>query len=222
MNMHMLQMLRKIDLFRGLSEAALLCLADRIRQHTYAPGVIISLEGELCNVAYFVIAGEVRVYRLSLQGRQQVLAQLKMGQAFNTVPLFLPDGRNRASVMALTEVTLYAVSRDDFLRVMRECPELSWIVLRDFAARLAHLTDLVEDLSLHSVRGRLARFLLGQADGKQVTQRWTQDDIAAHLGTVRDMVGRSLRALVDGGLIRMGRGRIELLDRDGLETEAES
>ena len=72
------------------------------------------------------------------------------------------------------------------------------------------------------MRGRLARFLLQQADERQITQRWTQDEIAAHLGTVRDMVGRSLRSLTDAGMIRLDRGRIVLLDRDALEIEAES
>jgi CRP/FNR family transcriptional regulator len=96
------------------------------------------------------------------------------------------------------------------------------VILRDFADRLAHLTDLVADLSLHSVRARLARFLLEQAAGGQITQRWTQDAIAAHLGTVRDMVGRSLRAFADAGLIRLARNRIVLLDREGLEKEAET
>jgi len=79
----------------------------------------------------------------------------------------------------------------------------------------------VEDLSLHTVRGRLARFLLEQAETDETTRRWTQEEIAAHLGTVRDMVGRTLRAFADAGLVRMERQRIMLLDREGLEAEAQ-
>jgi CRP-like cAMP-binding protein len=101
--------------------------------------------------------------------------------------------------------------------------------LKDFADRLDHLTNLVEDLSLRTVRGRLARFLLehappgpsGSIDAGGVTRRWTQDEIAAHLGTVRDMVGRTLRSFGDAGLIRMDRQRIVLLDREALEAEAQ-
>jgi CRP-like cAMP-binding protein len=100
-----------------------------------------------------------------------------------------------------------------------QSPELALALLQDFAERLDHLTNLVEDLALRTVRGRLARFLLEHAkDG--VARHWTQDGIATHLGTVRDMVGRTLRAFADAGLVRMDRQRIVLLDREGLEAEA--
>jgi CRP/FNR family transcriptional regulator len=95
-------------------------------------------------------------------------------------------------------------------------------ILEDFAARLDHLTNLVEDLSLRTVRGRLARFLLAQGESGSVTRRWTQGEIAARLGTVRDVVGRTLRAFADAGLVRMDRQRIVLTDREGLEVEAET
>lgn len=215
------QSLRDIQLFADLTDSALNCIAEVVIQRTYATDTLIALEGDPCDAAYFVVSGEVQIYRMSPQGRHQVLVRLGPGQAFNTVPLFQPNGTNRASATALSDVTLYAVRRNDFLRVIRTCPELSMVVLRDFASRLTHLTDLVEDLSLRSVRGRLARFLLQQADGEHITRRWTQDDIAAHLGTVRDMVGRSLRAMVDAGWLRMERGRIVLVDRKALEEEVE-
>jgi CRP-like cAMP-binding protein len=77
-------------------------------------------------------------------------------------------------------------------------------------------------LALHTVQERLARFLLDQAKtGSPGTlQRWTQQDIAVHLGTVRDVVGRELRALEDAGAIRIERGQIILLDRDTLAAIA--
>jgi CRP-like cAMP-binding protein len=95
----------------------------------------------------------------------------------------------------------------------------------------------VENLGLYSVPERLIRFLLDQADQHTdqasgsaagpsedtrpaVIQRWTQQDIAVHLGTVRDVIGRSLRALEDDGLIRLDRGRITLVDRGELERLA--
>jgi CRP/FNR family cyclic AMP-dependent transcriptional regulator len=216
------QTLRNFELFAEFSDTALNCIADVIVPRTYTPDALIVVEGDPCDAAYFVVSGEVQVYRMSPQGRQQVLVRLGPGQAFNTVPIFESNGENRASAVALTDVTLFAVLKDDFRRVIHTCPDLAMVILRDFADRLTHLTDLVEDLALRSVRGRLARFLLQQADGKQLTQRWTQDEIAAHLGTVRDMVGRSLRSLTDANLIRIDRGRIVLLDRDALEVEAET
>ncbi len=212
--------LSRIPLFASLSEVTLARLIEVAIRQTYAPEEEILIEGAPCTSVYFIASGHVYVYRMALSGREQVLAKLGPGQSFNTVPSFLEVGVNAASVRALTEVTLYALLVDDFRALVRAHADLSDVLLRDFAQRLAHLTDLVEDLSLRSVRARLARFLLEQAEAGEVERAWTQDEIAARLGTVRDVVGRNLRALADAGFIELRRQRIVLLDREGLEEEA--
>ena len=223
------QALRRVTLFAALSDDALARVARVAFRRICAPGETVIFEGDPCQAAYFIAAGQVRVYRLSPGGREQVLARLGPGQAFNTVPPFQPRGINHATVQALTAATLYVVTCGDFRRLVEECGELALAIVQDFADRLDHLANLVEDLSLRTVRGRLARFLLEHAstgpgeaaDAVQVARNWTQDEIAANLGTVRDMVGRTLRAFADAGLVRIERQRIVLLDRDGLEAEAQ-
>jgi CRP-like cAMP-binding protein len=216
-----LQILREIPLLTDLPSSVLARLAEAAVRQTYTPGQIIILEGDPCQAIYFIAEGRVRIYRLSPSGREQVLARLGPAQAFNTVPPFQPDGANHATAQALTPLTLYAIARDDFLRLVAENPGLALAILKDFATRLDHLTNLVQDLSLRTVRGRLARFLLERAKAGAVTQRWTQEEIAAHLGTVREMVGRALRSFADAGLLRLERQRIVLLDQAGLEAETE-
>ncbi|MEE8389446.1 MAG: Crp/Fnr family transcriptional regulator [Anaerolineae bacterium] len=228
--------LRHISLFVDLSDDTLVRVARAAYTRTYASGETVIFEGDPCETVYFIVEGQVRVYRLSPGGREQVLARLGPGKTFNTVPPFQRGGQgvNHATVEALTPLTLYAVTSDDFRRLVAECPELALTILQDFADRLDHLTNLVEDLSLRTVRGRLARFLLehasttdgtsalnGSTDAGAVTRHWTQEEIAAYLGTVRDMVGRTLRAFANAGLVRMDRQRIVLLDREGLEAEVQ-
>jgi CRP/FNR family transcriptional regulator len=212
--------LRHVSIFADLSDDALARVAEAVRVRTYASGETIIFEGDSCQAAYFIAAGQVRVYRLSPAGREQVLARMGHGQAFNTVPPFRPNSVNHATVRALTPVTVYAIAGDDLMRLVGEIPALALALLRDFAARLDQLTDLVEDLSLHTVRERLARFLLGGAGESGAARRWTQEEIAAHLGTVRDVVGRTLREFAEAGLVRLERQRVVLLDRAGLEAEA--
>jgi CRP/FNR family transcriptional regulator len=226
--------LRGVPLFAGLSEATLTRIAAVGQSRTYEAGEHILLEGEPCIAAYVVLDGTVRVYRVSREGREQVLVRLKPGQAFNTVPLFQPQGTNEANAVAVTDVTLWLLLKDDFLALTRAHGDLAIAILGDFARRLSHLTDLVENLALYTVESRLARFLLDHAPpaptdsaglpdeeaAPAITERWTQQDIATHLGTVRDMVGRELRAFQDAGLIRLGRGKIVLLDPEGLKTIA--
>ncbi len=213
------QAMRRSSLFATLSDDAR--VARVAIRRTYAQGEMIIFEGDTCRAVYFIAAGKVRVYRLSTEGREQVLAQLGPGQAFNTVPPFRPNGVNHATVEAVSPLALYVIFCEDLHRLVRECHELALVILRDFAGRLDRLTDLVEDLSLRTVRGRLARFLLENAEVDGTASRWTQAEIAAHLGTVRDVVGRTLRDLADAGLVRIARQRIVLLDREGLKAEAQ-
>jgi CRP/FNR family cyclic AMP-dependent transcriptional regulator len=212
--------LRRISLFTDLPQETLARLGRVAIRRTYEADEIIILEGAPCRAAYFVAEGHVRASRISSEGREQVLARLGAGQGFNTVPPFQPCGVNHATVRAVDEVTAYAVTKEDFLRLVSEDARLALALLQDFADRLDHLTDLVEDLSLRTVRGRLARFLLEQAEAGEVTATWTQTEIAARLGTVREMIGRTLRAFADAGLIQIDRQRIVLLNREGLEAEA--
>lgn len=222
------QTLQRVPLFSGLPERVLRRLAEVAVRREYAPGEIVILEREPCREVYFVTEGEVRVVRTASDGREQVLARLGPGGALNVVPPFLPHKVNHATVQAMTPVVLYAVSVQDFLRLVDECPELARVLLEDFARRLDRLSHLVEDLSLRTVRGRLARFLLERAEGEKeaeagaatVVRRWTQEEIAAQIGTVREVVARTLRAFADAGLLKIEGHRIILLDREGLEAEA--
>lgn len=211
--------LRTISVFAQLPNETRDEIARVAVPRTYGSGETIIFEGDPCTAAYFLARGHARVARVSAGGREQVLARLGPGQSFNTVPLFQRDGENRATVRALDEVRLYAVAKEDLIALLRSNPELGLALLRDLADRLDHLTDLVEDLSLRTVRGRLARFLLEQAEAGAVSPRMTQAEIAARLGTVREVIGRTLRDLADDHLIRMERGRIVLLNREGLEHE---
>jgi CRP/FNR family transcriptional regulator len=215
--------LSDIAIFSGLTGATQSAIIKAIFQRDYPPKAIVIMENEPCTAAYFIASGSVRIYRMSADGREQVLARMSKGMAFNTVPPLQTHSVNHASVETLTAATIYGLRTEDYLRLLQSYPDFSYAVLKDFANRLTGLTDLIEDISLHSVRGRLARFLLDQADNKNhITQRWTQDEIAEQLGTVRDVIGRTLRTFIEAGLIRRDRQMIYLIDRKGLEAEAEN
>jgi CRP/FNR family cyclic AMP-dependent transcriptional regulator len=213
------QTLSKLSLFSRLGNDALLEIAPHIHERTFSPGQVIILEGEPCQAVYFVARGVVRTCRLSPEGREQVLAYLGPGEPFNLVPAL--DGEpNLATVDAVTDATLYTISCEHFRQIMRDHHEVALAVIKRLAAEVRRLSDMVEDLALHTVRTRLARFLLSHADGKQPPKRWTQEEVAAQIGTVRDVVGRTLRTFADDGLIRRERGRLVVMDRARLEREA--
>ena len=214
-----IQTLSKLSFFSRLDNDVLSEIAPYIQERTFSPGQVVILEGEPCQAAYFVARGVVRTHRLSPEGREHVLAYLGPGEPFSLVPA-LDGGPHLAAVDAVTDTTLYTIPCERFQRIMRDHPEVALAVMEHLAAEVRRLSDMVEDLALHTVRTRLARFLLSQADGTQPSIRWTQEEVAAQIGTVRDVVGRALRAFADDGLIRRERGRLVVMDRAGLEREA--
>ncbi len=118
------QTLRQLPFFAGLDEGDLLEIAPYIHERTFSPGQMVVSEGEPCQAVYFVARGVVRIRRLSLEGREQVLAYLGPGKSFNLVPV-LDGGPNPATVDALTEAALYTISCQRFHQIVRDRHEVA-------------------------------------------------------------------------------------------------
>jgi CRP/FNR family transcriptional regulator len=158
--------------------------------------------------------------RLSMAGREYVIDYLGPGECFSIEPA-LDGGRNLATMESLGHTTVYLLPCHRFLQIVRDHADVAMSLLRLLASRVRYLSDTVEDLALHTVRTRLARFLLARDDnGGTERRRWTQEEIASHIGTVRDVVGRTLRNFAREGLIRREGGRLVITDRVALEEEA--
>lgn len=216
------EILRAVSYFSALDENWLNHLAQSAIRRAYAPEQVILLEGEPCAGLYIVESGWLKAIKISIDGREQVLQTLKPGDVFNAISVFT-DNPNQATVIALETSHVWLVRRDLLLRFMDEHPLLMRQVVHDFAGRIMHLIQMVEDLSLRSVEARLARLLLEQARDQYVQRhRWsTQAEMAARLGTVPDVVNRALRKLVDQGMIRVERHQIQILDQEGLRIIAQ-
>jgi len=206
-----------------LSPAAQRELMSVARRRVFEDGQTIALEGTPDPPVCLLLRGAVRVYRTNLEGREQTLILLAAGDALNMPAAFAGDHTAPASAVAIGPVELLAVSQADLRRLVSHTPEIALAALADLSEKLQHLTRLTYDLSLRSVRSRLARFLLDQGNTKSPAPvHWTHEQIAAQIGTVREVVSRTLRAFVRDGLIRFERQRIVLTNRAALELEAET
>lgn len=212
--------LSEFMLFADLDGKALRQVAVSVREHHYEPNQIITLRGDPCQGVYLIVRGIVSVRRLSVEGREYVLDYLGPGNCFDLVSV-LDGGGSLATMEALADTTLYLIPCDWFGRIVREHNQVAMAALKQMAAQVRYLSDAVEDLALHTVRTRLARFLLSRDNsGTPHLRRWTQEEIAAHIGTVRDVVGRTLRSFTREGLLRRDHGRVVIADRVRLEREA--
>jgi CRP-like cAMP-binding protein len=217
---NIVQMLSQLDLFAGIDDRWQRQVASYIRIRVLQPGQVILVAEQSEQFVYLVVKGEVRVYRLSLEGREYVLAYHYPGHLFNLAALF-----GEADLSEITEAVgqavIYAIPCDRFRQIIRADPVLSIAVMEKMAGYVRHLHDRAEDLALYPVRTRLARFLLSLAGSRfDHHKNWTHQEIAAVIGTVRDVVSRELRMLADQGLVRRGRGRLIVVDRVGLRRVA--
>jgi CRP/FNR family transcriptional regulator len=212
--------LSKFYLFAELDQEAWQAIAPYVQERTFAPGHVIMFAGDPCQGAYLVLKGQVIARRFSLEGREYVLDYRGVGDCFNLVPV-LDGGPNLATVEALTDTTVYFIPCDHFHQILHDHSKVAMAVLDRLARRVRYMSDTIEELALHTVRARLARFLLsGASDSLYRSRQWTQEEIAAHIGTVRDVVGRTLRAFSREGLIRRERGRLVVTDQSELERVA--
>ncbi len=181
------------------------------------------LEGDSDTPAFFVLRGAVRVFRTNLEGREQTLIILREGEGMNLPAAFADSRATSASAAAVGEVEVLMIGLDGLRDVTRQHVRIAEAILRHLSNRLQHLSSLVYDLSLLSVRARLARFLLAQSrEPTDGPVRWTHAQIAARIGTVRVVVSRTLSSLADEGVVRLNRQRIEVVDPDALAEIAET
>ncbi len=218
-------LLRRVPYFAPLTEEVLAALAARAVERRYDRGQTIFLEGEPCAGLYVVARGEVKIFKMSPQGREQILHRLRPGDTFNDVAV-LDGGPNPASAAAISEAGLCMIARADIRRLAQAYPALAWALIESVARRTRHLVAMVEDLALRSVKERLARLLLAEvartpaAGSLDRSRMMSQAEMAARLGTVREMIGRALRDLDNEGVISLDRHRIVIRDAGRLAAIA--
>jgi CRP/FNR family transcriptional regulator len=185
---------------------------------------MIFMEGEPVAGLYLVDEGVVKICRYALDGREHILTLINAGDTFNDVAA-LDGGPNPACAVAFTAAVVWRIDRIDLKKVVTRYPALAWALIENLAGRSRHLVRVVQDLASRSVRGRLARLLLEQAAISEeggTPLPLTQEEIASLLGTVREVIGRTLRSLAADGLIAVERQHIVIVDRVGLELEAQA
>ncbi len=215
-----IEVVRSVPYFAHLDETALKAVAQGAISRQYGAGEIIFLEGDPCAGLCIVEKGRVKLYKVSPEGREQVVKWLGPGEFFNEVAV-LDGGPNPVSAMAVLKSTLRVIGRDTMLDLLTRHPAIAVGVIEHLAARARHLLSLVEDLSLRSVSSRVAKLLVSEAAASDRARRQlTQQQMAAQLGTVREMVSRALHSFEEERLIRFDRHRIVILDREGLERKA--
>jgi len=160
----------------------------------------------------------VKVYKRSVNGKEQILNIASTGESLNDVSTF--DGGDSAmDMLATTPVYLLAIKKADIKALFARFPQIAINVAGVLATKVRRDSSLVEVLSFDQVISRLARLILKQTDAeKSLLPLFTQQDLAAMVGTSRVVVNRSLKAMEDAGAIKLERRRIVVTDKEALKN----
>lgn len=221
--------LEKTALLSSLSREELQTLATRTVRKRFSTGELLFSEGEPCSGLHFIASGRVRIFKTSVNGREQVLAVNVPGESVAELPVF-DGGAYPASAIAIEDSEIAFISRRDFHAYCIEHPEVALKVLSVVGARLRRLVGIIEELSFNTIRERLIALLvkLAQTDGKKTAHGIefllpaTHQELANQLGTVRELISRNLMRLQAEGLIDVDARQIVVRDLKGLGALLES
>ena len=193
------------------------------RMARFGKGELIFREGEECRGVYVVGSGLVRVFKTGPQGKEHVLHMAGPGQTFAEVAAI--GGFNvPASAEAVAPTTCVLLPMDRFRKALEEDHTLCLGMMGGLTLWVRHLVGLMEGVVLRDAAGRLARFLLDSEVGDDglIELPTLKRHLASHLNLTSETFSRTIRRLVDAGLIAQPDGsRLKVLDRDGLHKVAE-
>jgi CRP/FNR family transcriptional regulator, dissimilatory nitrate respiration regulator len=213
-------LLRRSPLGQDLPAAQIRKIAAVAEKRDFEPGAEVFSEGDPAQGLYVLVTGRVKIFKLSAQGREQILNVLGPGQTLGEAVVFAGTAFP-AHAEALQPVQTLYLPRPKFVALLSREPRIALGLLSVMARRLQYFARMVDELSLQDVPARLARYLVERRiEGRQdtITLGLKKVELAQRLGTVPETLSRALSKLTQRGLIRVKGARIEVLDPKGLEA----
>jgi CRP-like cAMP-binding protein len=211
---HRIDTLRGNSYFTDLPESILQEITAHMHLREYPRGDVLFWEADPCDGLHIIETGSAKIYRLSPQGRQYIVRILQEGDTFAEVPAF-NGGTNPVNVEALEICRVWVIESEKLQALVAEHPLFARRVLANFGEMLRNLVRMVSEMAFYQVTHRLAR-LISELPSEGQRPHWTQEQLAAQLGTVREVVARSLKELEQSGAIRIENRRIHVADKDVL------
>lgn len=204
--------LRENEYFDDLPEALLMDIAAHTNLREYQRGDVLFWEGDPCDGLFIVQQGSAKIFRLSPQGRQYIVRILQEGDTFAEVPAF-DEGTNPVNVETLETARFWVINSKKLHELVMAHPSFAQKVLVNFGRMLRGMVRMVSEMAFYQVTHRLAR-LIAEMPQDNSAPYWTQEQLAARLGTVREVVARSMKELERSGAIKVKDRRIHIADQE--------
>ena len=219
-----LNIISTIPLFNGLPEDQMVAIRKIALEKEFNKGEIIFSEGDEGNGFYVIAEGRVKVFKLSTEGKEQILHIFGPGQPFGEVPVFAGQ-KFPANAQAIEKTRVLFFLRVSIINLISANPSLALNMLAVMSKKLRQFAVQIENLSLKEMPARLASYLLRHADEQNqddvVILKISKGQLASTLGTIPETLSRMFAKLSGKNLISVEGRKITLLDRRGLEDLAE-
>lgn len=207
-----------LPLFAGLALGDFAGIEVPVSERRFAAWEIVFNQQDQTRDVHFLLSGTLMALYWTAEGREIIFTRFATGAYFGELAA-LDEGDRSLAVVARSEVTVLTVPSATFRALFDRVPTLRWRITRDLVARIRTLTAKNLELTTYSVEERVASYLLGLAvdrdqlrAGGRIDEAPTHAEIAASIGSNREMVSRVMSGLAKRGAIRTSRQRIELLD----------
>lgn len=202
--------LRQTALFASLSDEQLAEVALVSHEQSLERNEILFIEGSPAEHLFVVVTGAIRAYRINKRGREQIIHVERAGATLAEVPVF-DDGPYPATAASEESSIVLIIGKNDFKELCLREPAVLWSALKILAGRLRRHAELVNALSLQEVSSRLALLLLREArsTGHRIGEeirfelKLSNQQLAARIGSVREVVSRTLNRFVAEGMIKI-------------------
>ena len=219
--------LKKCPLFAGLREDDLRKIRAIASPRRFGKNEILFGEGQEAKGFYVLLSGKVKLYKVSAEGKEQILHVVSPPDAFAEAALFL-EGTYPAFAEALADSQLLFFPKRDFVQLIERNPQLSINIIVSLSHFLKKFASLIEELSLKEVSSRIAKHLIdlslkASKEGKspkEVELDLSKTQLASKLGTISETLSRTLAKMRAKKIIDVKRSRILILDRETLEDLA--
>lgn len=215
--------LKMVDIFQDLTEQEIEEIDRATTMTTCRQGKIFYMPEDTSEVLFLLKEGRVQLYRISPDGKKLVIATVGPGSVFGEMAL-IGQGMHNTFAEATEDCVLLVMSRGDVERLLVTKPKVALRIFEALGSRLRDTESRLEEIAFKGIPARLASLLLHLANdqGDETIVGMTHQDLGERIGTYRETTTQTLNTFKAGGLIDIGRKRIEILDRKGLERIAES
>ena len=215
-----LALMTKIPLFLNLPEHAIGMIDGMLVEREFSKGESVFTEGSKSTGFYIVIKGRVKVFKLSVEGKEQILHIVGPKELLGAVSAF-SGGPYPAHADVMEKSRMLFFPRKDFLELIRKEPSVVMNMMANLSMRLQHFTRMIEDLSLKEVPGRLAAYLLYLCEqsgcGETVEIDISKGQLASLIGTIPETLSRILRKMSEKGILEVRARKVRLLKKNELK-----